>query len=129
MRFGIRRPSGRKLSLPKAARAEWPKNTFEASSNRVLAIKGLDEGVCLTFIHHNCRRVVGVFTIGVSEAGRPTMSAWQVDGESNGRTIPSWGNFCFDECFDVVLSDRPMPPAPADYRKGAKNFKSIEREF
>lgn len=57
------------------------------------------------------------------------MSAWQIDGQSNSYTIPDWGLFCFDECFDVALSDLPMPAPPPDYRKRAKQFSFIDADF
>ena len=57
------------------------------------------------------------------------MSAWQIDGQSNSHPVPGWGLFCFDECFNVALSDFPSPPPPSDYSKGAKQFKRIIAEF
>lgn len=119
--FGKRRSS-------KPEKPEWSKNTREAASNHDLAVQALRSGVCLVFRYHNCDRVVGVFTVGTTRAGRPAMSAWQVDGQSNEIAIPDWGTFCFDECFNVALSDRPMPSPPSTYRRGAKQFGRIDVE-
>lgn len=128
----MRKPSAFKpvkFKAPKAAKPEWAKNPFEASGNHDLAIEAMRRGVCLAFRYHDSHRVVGVFTVGLTKAGRPAMSAWQVDGQSNELTLPDWGTFCFDECFNVSLSDRPSPPPPANYSKGAKQFIRIDAEF
>lgn len=119
----------RGFGKPKPIKQEWPKNVMEADANRGLAIAALGRRVCLTLNYHGCHRVIGVFTVGLTQANRPAMSAWQVDGQSNEMTVPGWGMFCFDECFDVALSDHPMPAAPADYCKGAKQFIRIDAEF
>lgn len=121
-----------KMPKPKKATAfkqEWRKNLYEAGANKAKALDALRGKACLTFTYHNLPRIVGVFTVGLTQTGRPAMSAWQIDGQSESNTIPDWGLFCFDECFDVALSDRPMPPTPPDYRKGAKQFKFIDAEF
>ena len=132
---GPKKPSWGAFKPPKRTgklapiKDEWPKNFMMTDVNRGLALTALERGVCLAFDYHGCHRIVGVFTVGLTQANRPAMSAWQVDGQSNEISIPGWGTFCFDECFNVALSDRPAPPAPADYRKGAKNFSRIDREF
>jgi hypothetical protein len=112
----------------KATKPVWQKNP-NAGAFPALAIRAVREGVCLNFRYHDCRRVVGVFTVGITHADRPAMSAWQIDGQSDSKTIPDWSTFCFDECFDVALSDRPAPATAPDYRKGAKQFKRIDAEI
>lgn len=57
------------------------------------------------------------------------MSVWQIDGESNTPPIPDWRLFCFDECFNVALSDIPSKAPRPEYKKGAKQFRSIDREI
>ncbi|MFC3309566.1 hypothetical protein [Blastomonas aquatica] len=118
-----------RLTKAKPIERVWPKNPLAAAKSRQDALLALAQRRCLTFTYHGCYRVVGVFTVGLTQAGRPAMSAWQIDGQSNSGTVPKWGLFCFDECFDVALSDLPMPTQPADYSKGAKQFRIIDAEF
>jgi hypothetical protein len=126
--FGGWKPPKNPFKAFKPIKPEWPKNRLP-NGLPDLAIRALREGRCLAFQYHGCFRVVGVFTVGLTQANRPAMSAWQVDGQANDIAIPGWGIFCFDECFDVALSDHPTPPAPSDYRKGAKQFRVIHAEF
>lgn len=106
----------------------WPKNYVGAAFNQALAIDALRDGVCLAFDYHDCHRVVEVHTVGVSRAERPSMSAFQVDGECNDTTIPGWALFCFDECFNVTLTDRSSSAPRPDYSKGSKQFRGIYAE-
>jgi len=108
---------------------EWPKNGFEAHGNHTLAIEALRAGVCLAFNYHDLRRTVEVHTVGTTTAGRPAMSVYQVDGESEDGPIPDWRTFCFDECFDVRLSDLPSSGPRPDFKKGAKQFRRIDAEL
>ncbi len=62
-------------------------------------------------------------------ADRPAMSAFQVDGKSNTPPIPDWRLFCFDECFNVALSDLPSSGPRPEYKKGAKQFHRIDAEL
>ena len=56
------------------------------------------------------------------------MSVFQVDGQTNHPPIPGWRLFCFDECFDVALSNLPSTAPRPDYKKGAKQFIRIDAE-
>ncbi|MBS0255816.1 MAG: hypothetical protein JSS36_11575 [Proteobacteria bacterium] len=56
------------------------------------------------------------------------MSVYQVDGQSNSPPIPDWRLFCFDECFDVRLTNVPSAAPRPQYKKGAKQFKRIDAE-
>lgn len=121
-----------KATRPKASKKiepEWPKNNFGAAQSRTLAIEALRNTVCLAFDYHGCHRIVEVHTVGTSLKDRPSMSVFQVDGQCNDTTIPGWAFFCFDECFNVALTDRPAFPPRPDYSKGAKQFRRIDAEF
>lgn len=74
-------------------------------------------------------RVIEIHTVGTTTAFRPAMSVWQVDGQSNTPPIPDWRLFCFDECFDVALTEIPSLAPRAQYKKGAKQFRKIDREI
>lgn len=104
------------------------KNLSEASRNRDLAITAVQRGVCLAFNYEDCFRLVEVHTVGITKADRPALNGWQVDGQSNSKTIPDWSTFCFDECFDVRLSDVPSRAPRPDFKKGAKQFRFIDVE-
>lgn len=106
-----------------------PKNHAQAANNRLLAIKALGSGKCLTLTYDGKHRVVEVHTVGTTTAFRPAMSVWQIDGESNTPPIPDWRLFCFDECFNVALSDIPSKAPRPEYKKGAKQFRIIDREI
>jgi len=56
------------------------------------------------------------------------MSAYQVDGQSKTPPIPDWRLFCFDECFDVGLTNIPSTAPRPDFKKGAKQFRRIDGE-
>lgn len=105
-----------------------PKNLAQAAYNRLKAIEAIDRRVCLSCTYDGCDRVVEVHTVGTTTTFRPTMSVWQVDGQSNTPPIPDWRLFCFDECFNVALTDIPSRAPRPEYKKGAKQFRSIERE-
>lgn len=105
------------------------KNPFEAAQNRALAIQALQGEVCLMLTYDRLLRLVEVHTIGPTKTGRPAMSTFQVDGQSKTPPIPHWGLFCFDECFDVALSNLPSAAPRPDYKKGAKQFSRIDFEL
>ena len=108
----------------KKPKREWPKNPF-GHGQQSIAIEALRKGVCVTLTYHDCYRVAEVHTVGNTRAGRPAMSVYQVDGQANESTIPDWQLFCFDECFNVALSDIPSRAPRPDYKKGAKQFLTI----
>lgn len=114
--------------LPKPIKRFAKKNPFEAANNHSLALEALRTSVRLTLVYDNCYRVVEVHTVGTTTAGRPAMSVYQIDSETNSTPIPDWRLFCFDECFNVALSDLPSSPPRPDYKKGAKQFKRIDAE-
>ena len=126
MKFGSFKP--KKIPKPKAFKIEPKKNPFEAQANKQKALTALATGRRLTLTYLDCYRVVDVYTVGTSTADRPAMSVFQVDGQSNTPPIPDWRFFCFDECFDVAVSDITASPAQPDFKKGAKQFKSIDAE-
>jgi len=97
-------------------------------TNRSLAIEALEKAVCLKLDYHGRPRIAEVHTVGATTKGRPAMSVYQVDGQANAATIPDWQLFCFDECFNVALSDRPSLAPRAQYEKGSKQFGRIDRE-
>jgi hypothetical protein len=106
-----------------------PKNVAEATSNQELALQALARGVCLSLRYDGLPRIVEVHTVGITQANRPAMSAFQVDGQSDSGPIPDWRLFCFDECFEVALTDLPARPPRPEYKKGAKQFVRIIAEF
>lgn len=105
------------------------KNTAQAAGNRDLALQALQESRCLNLTYCDCYRVVEVHTVGITRAGNPAMSAYQIDGQTDSTPIPNWRLFCFDECFNVSLSNLPASPPRPDYSKGAKQFGRIDAEF
>lgn len=124
-----RRPSSWGGGFSQKVKPYKPKNLAESANNRLLAIKAIDSGVCLSLTYDRLPRTVEVHTVGTTTAFRPAMSVWQVDGQSNTPPIPDWRLFCFDECFDVALTNIPsMAPRP-QYKKGAKQFRKIDREI
>lgn len=113
----------------KPVKPEHPKNPLQAANNRTLAITALQRGVCLSLRYHGYPRVVDVHTVGITQADRPAMSAFQIEGQSESQPVRQWRLLCFDECFDVALSDRKSTAPHPDYKKGAKQFKRIDAEF
>lgn len=116
------------FAAPKLTKPFAKKNHLEAGQNHSLALEALRSGVCLTLTYDDCRRIVEVHTVGTTTPGRPAMSVYQVDGETNTLPISGWRLFCFDKCFNVALSDSPSTAPRADYKKGAKQFKRIDGE-
>jgi hypothetical protein len=117
-----------KATKPKAFKIEPKKNPYEAAANKQKALSALATGRRLALTYLDCHRVVDVYTVGTSTAGRPAMSIYQVDGQSNTPPIPDWRFFCFDECFNVAATDIPASATRSDYKKGAKQFKFIDAE-
>ena len=105
-----------------------PKNLTQAADNRLKAIEAMDRNICLSCTYDGLPRVVEVHTVGTTTAFRPAMSVWQVDGQSHTPPIPDWRLFCFDECFNVALTNIPSTAPRAQYKKGAKQFRVIDRE-
>ena len=103
-------------------------DTLNANLNRQLAIEAGKRGLCLAFTYDGLPRVVEVHTVGVTTAGRPAMRAYQVDGQSNTPPIPDWRMFCFDECFNVALTDRKSTAPRPNYKERDKGFKIIDWE-
>lgn len=56
------------------------------------------------------------------------MNVWQIDGESEDGSIPDWRTFCFDECFDVRLTDLASAAPRPEFKKGARQFRRIIAE-
>ena len=113
---------------PKPSHLDKPKNYGQAASNQALALQALAERRCLTFQYDGLPRVAEVHTVGFTTADRPAMNVWQVDGQSEDGPIPDWRTFCFDECFNVGLSDLPSAAPRPDFKKGAKQFRRIIAE-
>ena len=124
--FGAKPP--RALGAPKPIKKDWPKNPFAIAANRDLALRALANGVCLAFRYHDCQRIAEVHTVGITRADHPAMSAFQVAGQSESDPAVDWRLFCFDECFDVALSNLPSTAPRPHYKKGAKQFKRIDAE-
>lgn len=114
---------------PKPAEVIKPKNFVQAGHDKHLAISALETGVSLSLTYDGLHRMVEVHAVGVTTAGRPAMSAYQVDGQSNTPPIPDWRLFCFDECFDVALTTIKSNAPRAGYKKGAKSFRKIDAEI
>ena len=126
----MRKPKVTKArSVYKPIKFSSPKNLAGAAKNKELALDALSKGLCLVLQYDGCHRVVEVHTVGITTAGRPAMSVYQIDGETNSTPIPDWRLMCFDECFGVALLDLPSAPPRPDYKKGAKQFKRIDAEF
>ncbi|WP_143102853.1 hypothetical protein [Rhizobium sp. NFR07] len=106
-----------------------PKNISQANSNKAAAMDALGKGVCLSITYNGLPRVVEVHTVGTSSAFRAAMSVLQVDGQSSTAPIPDWRLFCFDECFDVELTDISSKAPRPGYKRGAKQFRKIEGEI
>lgn len=129
-----RKVGGRGPSWPferpaKQPKREKPKNTLAAASNRTAAVDALRKGICLTLTYDDLPRMVEVHTVGISKAERPAMSCYQVGGQSNEGQPLGWRMMCFDECFNVQLSNYPSNAPRPGYRKGAKTFARIEAEI
>lgn len=118
----------RPFKRARAVDPDWPKNWLHARKNQQLALEALTRGVCLSLRYHDCGKVVEVHTIGTNSKDRPAMSVYQVDGQCNDSAILGWAFFCFDECFNVALADRPSGAPRPGYRKGAKQFRRIDAE-
>ncbi|KAB1088783.1 hypothetical protein F4V91_21815 [Neorhizobium galegae] len=116
-------------SLTQKIKPNKPKNIGQAAANKALAIEALDKAFCLSITYDGLYRVVEVHTVGTTTAFRQAMSAWQVGGQSNTSAIPVWRLFCFDECFDVKLTNIPSEAPCSEYKKGAKQFRKIDREI
>lgn len=128
--FGRYKPPRSSRALrPRPIKFAGPKNIAKAAENRQLAMAALAEGACLSFTYHRLPRVAEVHTVGITTAGRPAMSVFQVDGESDTPPIPDWRLFCFDECFNVALTDIPSLAPRPEYKKGAKQFRIIDAEI
>jgi len=104
------------------------KNSAGSAANCAVAIKALNADRCLSFTYEGLARIVEVHTVGVTTAGRPAMCAYQVDGSSNSGPVPDWRMFCFDECFDVTITERSSSAPRSEHKRGAKQFRSIDRE-
>lgn len=107
---------------------EKPKNYVGATSNKARAIEAIRNGTCLSLTYDDLPRIVEVHTIGLTRIERPAMSVFQVDGQSNDGPELGWRLMCFDECFNVSLSDRPSAAPRADHCRGAQTFKWIDLE-
>lgn len=116
-------------AAPKPIKPFAQKNPHGALESQNLALQALSAGLCLCLTYDRLPRTVEVHTIGITTAGRPAMSAFQVDGQSNTPPIPDWRLFCFDECWDVAVSDVPSTAPRPDYKKGAKQFARIIAEL
>jgi hypothetical protein len=105
-----------------------PKNLAQAGDNHRKAIEAINQQVCLSCTYDGLFRVVEVHTVGTTTARRPAMSVWQVDGQSNSTPVTGWRLFCFDECFNVALTDIPSKPSRPEYKKRAEQFRVVDRE-
>ncbi|MBX4938647.1 hypothetical protein [Rhizobium binae] len=121
-------PVWRKSDSTRRIQLEKPKNHYQAANNRTLALSALRANVCLMLTYDGLPRLVEIHTVGTTTAGRPAMSAFQVDGQTNTLPIQDWRLFCFDECFNVALSKLPSRAPRLEYKKGAKQFSIIDAE-
>lgn len=114
--------------MTKQPKPERPKNASGAAANREKAISALCQKLCLALTYDGLPRIVEVHTVGTTRADRPAMSVYQVGGQTHEGSVTDWRTMCFDECFDVALSDNPSAAPRPNYRRGAKTFKRIDFE-
>lgn len=105
-----------------------PKNLAQAAQNKAIAISAIEKGVCLSLTYEGLARVVEVHAVGTTTAFKPAMSAYQVDGENGLPPVQDWRLFLFDECFDVALSDVKSEAPRPDHKKGARQFRNIDKQ-
>ena len=87
---------GRPAKAPRKNVPPRHKNPFEQARNQELANEALRDSICLRITYESLPRLVGVHTVGITTAGRPGMSVYQVDGEAKDGPVPNWRLFCFD---------------------------------
>jgi WYL domain-containing protein len=49
--------------------------------------------------------------------GQVVLHAWQVEGKSNTRALPCWGNFHVGEIAGLVVLDEPFGAAQPDFHR------------
>lgn len=127
----------RKSELTFGAPARTPKpedpprisSALVIAHNQSLAVTALGAAVCLRLEHGGLPRLVEVHTVGMTPAGRAAMSAYEVGGRTRAGDLPGWRLFCFDECFDLALTDTPSAAPRPGYRKRAEPFSQIITEL
>lgn len=108
------------------AKSEKRKNTWEACANREKAIQAGRSHVCLSLTYDGLPRIVEIQVVGTTLKDRPAMRVYQVDGQSNSSTTADWRLFCFDECFDVSLTQRQATGPRSDQNDRDKGFERID---
>lgn len=129
----MRKPTFGGYKPPKPVRVlkykpEPPKNLAQAGHNQEKGIAALRGKLCLSLRYHDLPRTVEVHTVGITTNDRPAMRVWQVSGQSESGSPERFRTMCFDECFDVSLTDLPSAAPRPDYKKGDKAFKIILAE-
>jgi len=102
-----------------------PKNVFEAARNRTLAIEAGQKRLCLSLEYNGTRRIVEVQVVGTTRKDRPAMRIYQSDPQSNAPAA-NFRLLCFDECFQVALTDRQAAPPRSDKNNRDEGFNRIE---
>jgi hypothetical protein len=114
------------FKAPKQPKPEKPKNLWGAAGNREKALQAGRARVCLSLRYDGLPRMVEIQVVGTTLKDRPAMRVYQVDGQSNSTPTVDWRLFCFDECFDVSVTQRQAAPPRSDKNNRDKGFKRID---
>lgn len=113
----------------KQVKPEKPKNLLGAAGNRDMALRAGKAKVCLSLTYDGLPRVVEIQVVGTTLKNRPAMRVYQVDGQSHSTPAVDWRLFCFDECFNVSVTQRQASPPRSDKNNRDKGFKRIDWSY
>lgn len=83
----------------------------------------------LGFYYDSLYRKVEPYTYGINTANNEALCAYQIDGQSKKRQIPSWGFFLLDKIENLNLLNDTFNYTQVDYRRGDKRMHQIFAEI
>jgi hypothetical protein len=90
-----------------------------------VACDAIGQGKRLELRYDGWTRIVEVHTVGISTAGNPVMSVWQVRGGSNSNEPVGWKLMRLDEALSAHVIDEKSEAPRRGYKRNASGFQRI----
>jgi hypothetical protein len=91
-------------------------------------IESIENHKLLEFNYDGYFRVVEPHTVGISKTGKESLSAFQIDGDSNRGTVPCWGQFTVSKIENLIVLNDEFNGERPGYTKGDSRMDEILAE-
>lgn len=92
-------------------------------------IEAIENRNLLEFDYDGHFRIVEPHTVGISNTGKESLSAYQIDGESSRGNVPCWGQFSISKIENLNVLDEQFTGVRHGYTQGDSRMSDIFAEL